>query len=361
MRFIIVAAVGLSACSGSPPESELLDGDGEPIHTCPAEPSPLESLIEGRAEDGLEDADAFEAELLDPERITVVTVGTGSPVPSDRAQTCTAVFVGGKFFLFDVGDRAQPTAESLGLPLTELDAIFVTHFHSDHIADLGEAISRSWIVGRTEPLTVYGPEGIEPIVNSFAQIYAPDVQYRVDHHGSDVFPVADLSVSAETVEHDVAGTVVYDQDGVVVRAFTVEHEPIDPALGYRVEYRGRSVGISGDTTDVEGFRALAMDNDVLVSEILEHGYVRDLACALDDADDVRNSKIFQDIRDYHTGAETLGRLAQEAGVNTLMLTHMVPSLAPSQATRRFKPAIEAGGFTGTLIVSEDGSTVVLDL
>lgn len=350
-----------AGCVPAIPESELLEADGTPIHACPDDPGTQGTQIEKRSTKALEEAEERNAQLFDPERITVVTCGTGSPIPSERAQTCTAVFVGGRFFLFDVGDRAQPSMEGLGLPVTELDAIFITHFHSDHIADLGEAMSRSWILGRTDPLTVYGPEGIAPIVDGFLTIYAPDVSYRNAHHGPTVFLESEMRVSSATVEHAPDGVVVYDQDGVVVRAFSVDHAPVEPAVGYRVEHRGRSIGISGDTIEGAGARALASNVDVLVSEVLDHGFNRDAACGLARSGDERNGTILADIRDYHTGAETLGRMADEVGVKTLMLNHLVPAQSPSKAKSRFRPLIRNGGFDGELIVSEDGSTVVLEL
>ena len=136
------------------------------------------------------------------------------------------------------------------------------------------------------------------------------------------------------------------------------HDPIEPSVGYRLEYRGKSVGISGDTTDSEGLRALSADADVLVSEVLDHQFVRDGACALDRAGQPRTATIF---RDNHIGAETLGRVAKETGVKTLMLSHMVPSQSSSAANSRFRPRIEDGGFEGELIVSDDGSTIAIEL
>ena len=94
---------------------------------------------------------ATRTDLLNPEFINVVLCGTGSPIPSPRTQSCTAVFIGGKFFLFDAGDGASRSIESLNLPLINLEAIF-THFHSDHIAGVGEVVSRSWILGRQSSL-----------------------------------------------------------------------------------------------------------------------------------------------------------------------------------------------------------------
>jgi ribonuclease Z len=357
----LVASLMLTSCAPIYSEATLLDGAGVPIHACPAEAGVQSQQIERGRVESLRVAADLRTQLLDPQRISVVTCGTGSPVPTERAQSCTAVFVGGKFFLFDVGDRAQPSIEALNLPDSSLSAVFITHFHSDHIADLGEAISRSWIRGRVTPLTVYGPEGIEPIVAGFLQVYASDVVYRSAHHGPTVFPQSSIQASAQTVAHSVAGEIVYQQDEVTVKAFTVSHHPADPSVGYRVEHRGRVVAISGDTTDGAGLRAVAANADVLVSEVLDHGYNRDSACGLDRAGDARTAAIFRDIRDYHLGAETLGRVAAETGVKTLMLTHQVPSISESDAAERFPPLIKNGGFTGKLVVSKDGTTEVLQL
>jgi hypothetical protein len=103
------------------------------------------------------------AALFSSDRITTVLVGTGSPMPSQRAHASTAVFVGGQFLLFDCGDGSARELESLGLPVARLDAVFFTHFYSDHFADLGEVIDRSWVNGRRQKLVAYGSEGIADI------------------------------------------------------------------------------------------------------------------------------------------------------------------------------------------------------
>lgn len=360
-RFSALASVVLSSCAPIYSEATLLDATGLAIHDCPADPGPQSKQIERRRVEQQGVTDDLRRELLDPLRISVVTCGTASPVPSDRAQACTAVFVAGKYFLFDVGDGAQPSIEALNLPDTELNAVFITHFHSDHIADLGEALSRSWIRGRTTPVTVYGPQGIEPIVAGFLQVYAGDVSYRNAHHGPSVLPQPSLQVTAQTIGHSVTGEVVYQQDEVTVKAFSVAHHPADPSVGYRIEYRGRVVAITGDTTDGSGVRALAANADILVSEVLDHGYNRDAACGLERAGDTRNAAIFRDIRGYHLGAETLGKMARETGVKTLMLTHLVPTISESDALDRFAPLIKNGGFTGQLVVSKDGSTETIEV
>ena len=145
---------------------------------------------------------------------------------------------------------------------------------------------------------------------------------------------------------------------MVVRAYGVDHAPILPALGYRIEYGGRSVGISGDTIDTSGLRSLAQDVDILVSEVMDKDFVLDAACAFERLGDERNADIFRDIRTYHIDVDELAALSEEAGVGTLVLTHQVPSVPPAQAQLIFGGPISAT-FGGELVVAEDGSRVTV--
>lgn len=331
-----------------------------PGDACEEPPSPVSLGIETAARAGQQQAAMTAAELLDPDTITVVTCGTGSPFPSDRTQSCTAVFAGGQFLLFDAGDGAQASMEDLMLPVVDLSAIFLTHFHSDHIADLGEVISRSWILGRTKVVPVYGGPTVERIVDGFNLVYSPDEVYRVAHHGEEVLPQETLAALARRIdEPGVDGTVVYEDGGVVVRAYGVDHSPVAPAIGYRVEFGGRSIGISGDTVDTSGLRALANGVDVLVSEVMDKGFALDTACAFERLGDERNARLLRDVRTYHVDVAELAQLSADAGVDTLVLTHQVPSLPPSQAQSLFEAPI-AAVFDGQIVVAEDGTRVTID-
>ncbi|MEO1273272.1 MAG: MBL fold metallo-hydrolase [Myxococcota bacterium] len=330
-----------------------------------AEPQSMVSrVVEAGVRANQQQADATEARLFDPDRITIVMCGTGAPIPSDRVQSCTAVFVGGKFFVFDAGDGAERSMEDLGLPVTDITAVFVTHFHSDHIADLGEVISRSWILGRTGVLPVYGGPAIERVVDGFNLIYTADELYRRAHHGETVFaPEPETQLPAEARRIDdvkVEGTVVYDEDGVVVRAYGVDHSPVAPTLGFRVEYGGRSVGISGDTIDAPGLRALADGVDVLVSEVIDREWSLEASCGLERAGDMRNATIFRDIRTYHVDVDELAQLSADANVGTLVLTHAVPAVSADQAQTQFVAPM-ARLFDGEIIAAEDGDEIVVDV
>jgi len=239
-------------------ETPLLPGDA-----CPDPSSPLAMGITAGLQQGQDATAEAVAELADPDAITVVMCGTGAPIPSDRAQSCTAVFVGGRFLVFDVGDGAQRSMEDLGLPVEDIDAVFLTHFHSDHMADVGETVSRSWILGRQTELPVYGGPAIERVVEGFNLVYTADELYRIAHHGEGNLPADTLPAMPVRIQDPgTEGAIVYDEDGPVVKAYRVDHAPVGPALGYRVEYGGRAIGISGDTVDTAGLRALASGVDL---------------------------------------------------------------------------------------------------
>ncbi|MDP3231268.1 MAG: MBL fold metallo-hydrolase [Myxococcales bacterium] len=359
MKSLVIALQVLLAIGCTSPRQDI--PPPLPEAACENPPTAQSSRIQGEVTPGL-DGDARErAALLNPDRITVVTCGTGSPVPSDRAQSCAAVFVGGQMLVFDVGDGAQPSMERLNLPVQDVSAVFITHFHSDHIADLGELISRSWILGRTTELPVIGPEGIDRVVSGFNQVYVADEAHRIAHHGEAIMrPGVLAAIARRFSDPGPDGAVVFDQGGVVVKAFRVDHTPIQPAVGYRIEHRGRVVSISGDTVDTPAFRTLATGADILVAEVMDKHFTLDMSCALGRAGSERSSIIFRDIYDYHTDTLELAQLSAAAGVKTLMLTHQVPSLPSSQAQGYFSGPIQRY-FSGELVVSEDGSRRTLDL
>lgn len=183
------------------------------------------SLLENTMRKQQEEQQEAYADFLDEDEINVVLVGTAGPMSPGLAQNSTAVFVNGKFFLFDAGDYAHKRMEQFNLPVAEIDALFLTHFHNDHIADVGEVMPRSFIMGRTKELTVYGPTGTEQLVNGFIDVYTADSAHRTDHHGEEYMP-SEFHF-ATPVEFDASATEVevYNQDGVVVTAFPSAHPP----------------------------------------------------------------------------------------------------------------------------------------
>jgi len=295
--------------------------------------------------------------VLQSPDLQVVLCGTGSPLPDkDRAGACTAVIAGGEFMLVDVGPGSWETADLAGLPTADLSAVLLTHFHSDHIGDLGEAITQSWIAGRTQPLDVYGPPGTTRVVDGFNQAYAADAHYRTIHHGEEYMPAA----AAPAVGHDVpladtpdADAVVFDRNGLRVTMFRVHHDPVTPAVGYRFDYRGRSVVVSGDTAKSANLAKHAAGADLLIHEALQPDMMSRIADVAGRVGKTRLSKMARDTLTYHTSPVEAAQIAREAGVTTLVFTHEVPGPRNVLMRRMFLAGV-ADAFPGKVVLGEDG-------
>ena len=326
----------------------------------------------------------FQAErketLLDRDRFTVFLAGTGAPINRDRNMSGIAIFANGKFFLFDAGDGVVEKMEQMGLPMPEIDAVFLTHFHSDHMDDLGAVVQRSYILGRRTFLPIFGGEGIEEIVEGIHRIYAPDFSYRTGHHGEKYMPsnlghaFKGMTIRFDGSEHGEGhglghgighlhapddGHVVYAQDGVVVTAFTVTHDPIHPALGYRVDYDGKSVVITGDSSETPNLHKFSEGADVLVSEVMNMKVVEQMENMFRALGYAGRAKIFSDIRNYHLSTDEVGKLAADAGVKTLILTHLVPASDDEDYMNLVFRDEVAKHYDGEIVLAKDGTEFVL--
>ena len=320
-----------------------------------------------RLEDGLLSRAARRAvqpdrgEWLDDGALHVILCGTGSPLPSaERAGPCTAVIAGGHFLLVDVGPGSNANLGLWRLPRARLDGVLLTHFHSDHIGELGETALLSWAFGRSEPLTVYGPPGVDRVVSGFEEAYKLDSGYRVAHHGAEVMPPGASALHARTVAAPTTGgaAVVLEADGLRVQAFAVDHDPVRPAYGYRFDFAGRSVVVSGDTRKSPNLVANAAGVDLLVHEALAAHVVRAARDANAGAGLARRAKILDDVIGYHTTPMEAAEVAAESGAGLLVLTHLVPPPDNGVLRRLFVRGV-ASAWDGEVVLGEDGMHFVL--
>jgi ribonuclease Z len=300
-------------------------------------------------------------ELQRIDRITTILCGTGSPLAQVGPQTCTAVFVNGQFLLFDVGNNTLSSMNRLNLPVYELDAVFITHFHNDHYADLGDVMEWSWILGRRHILPIYGPTGITQIVDGFLSAYELEESYRTAHHGEELMPPE--WAPSEPIEFappdDDAAILIYEQDGVTVKAFRVNHAPVEPSVGYRIEYAGKVVALSGDTVRTTSLLEHSRNADLLVSEVMNKEMVETMENVFREIGNTDQATLLFDIRDYHMDVSDVGALAQEANVQHLALNHLAPKPQSSlQANRLFRDPVREF-YTGELSVGEDGMQIVI--
>jgi ribonuclease Z len=319
---------------------------------------------------------ATRTDLLSPDALRVVLCGTGNPLPDrNRAAACTAIFAGGNLYLVDIGPGSWKNLALWHVPAARLAAILLTHYHSDHIGDLGEANLETWANGRDHPLRVYGPPGVDQVVGGFARAYALDEGYRVAHHGAALMPPADWKMEPLVVKIDTpagaspcagGSAAVLDENGVKVTAFTVNHAPVVPAYGYRFDYNGRSVVVSGDTTVCANLVAESKGADVLIHEAQSANMVKMIQAAAHRAGNARAEKIMHDIQSYHTTPVEAATEANEAGVQLLVLSHLGPPTPNAIARMAFMRGVAAVrprgvvmGFDGMLLTLPIGSKTII--
>jgi ribonuclease Z len=194
----------------------------------------------------------------------VILLGTGAPPPVlDRFGPSTLVEVGPEKFIFDAGRGAMQRLHQLQIPFANITGVFLTHHHSDHVVGFTDLWLTGWIGRpwgqRSAPLRVWGPEGTKQMMEHLPKAFFVDIRVR-----SKSYSAEGVKLEAEEIREGV----VYDKDGVKVSAFEVDHGGEElPAFGYRVDYRGRSAVLSGDTTFNENLIRHAKGADLLVHEV----------------------------------------------------------------------------------------------
>lgn len=290
---------------------------------------------------------------LPADQLHVGFCGTGSPLPNrDRAAACTVVIANGKLFVFDMGEGAGKTLSLMGMPLGKIEGVWLTHLHSDHFEGLGPFTLQRWAgTSATTPLQVSGPEGVTEITQGLNAAYRIDSTYRIAHHGAAVVPPSGFGMTGTAIQPGV----VYNANGVQITAFSVDHGPIKPAFGYRVDFKGKSVTITGDTAFTPKLAEAAKGSDLLVSELLSPRLVNILVNSAQKAGMTNRAKIFRDIQNYHISPEQAADVAKSADVGMLAFTHIVPSVPKMLEFALVGNA--ADRYNGPISVMHDGDMV----
>lgn len=272
------------------------------------------------------------------QEMTVILLGTGTPAPNpERAGPATLVRAGDQTLLIDAGRNVTTRLWQKRIPFRDIDAVFLTHFHHDHINGLGDLWMTGWLGTdyglRRKPMLLVGPEGVGKIAGGLELAYSRNVEIRtLDENLPE-------EAASFTVHEFTSPGVVYDEGGVSVQAFTVNHgELITPAVGYRIDYAGLSVVISGDTTYDERVAAAARGTDLLIHEVMAF-----------DAKAMQAIPTATQIAAHHTTPEEAGRIFDMASPRLAAYSHLVlRGTSDEELTRRTRTA-----YDGPLVIGRD--------
>jgi ribonuclease Z len=241
-------------------------------------------------------------------RVVLLGSGAGPLVNLKQYGASTLVEAGGVRLLFDCGRGATLRLAQIGVPVGSISRLFLTHLHSDHVVQIPDLLLTGWAGGgRRVPLEVWGPEGTRDMFDHLQQAFAFDIRMRRDV--DERIPGNGI----EVVSHDIKEGVVFDDGGIKVTAVLVDHAPLAPAFGYRIDYRGHAVVLSGDTRVSENLIRVAEGVDVLVHEVLDAGTVQ--------RSFPNNKEIAEAILAKHTTPEQAGRVFSRVKPRLAVYSH----------------------------------------
>lgn len=273
----------------------------------------------------------------------LILLGTGGgPRPRKASSASAQVIIrNNAAYVIDCGNGVARQLVLADVPLPTLRHIFVTHHHSDHNADYGNLIWLAWTAGLRTQIDTWGPPPLAKMTRLFFEMNETDINARIADEGRVL-----LAPLIHVHELREEGLVMRD-DQVTVRATLVDHPPLAPAFAYRFDAPDRSIAISGDTARSDNLVKLAQGADVLVHSAVYLPAVDRLVARVPNATALKRSIIAG-----QTSAEDVGRVAQAAGVKTLVLSHLIPADDP-EVTEQMWIAAARIHFRGSVIVGKD--------
>ena len=275
----------------------------------------------------------------------LVMLGTaGGPVPGrPRKMTSHVMLSNGAAYILDCGLGVTDRFAETGIPFNAVRSIFITHHHPDHNCEYGPFLLVGWVNGLRPSVRSYGPPPLKEMTEDFLRAYKTTIAFWAEDFK--MMPLGMIDVT----EVSGAGPVMHD-DNVTVTSTVVQHPPVTPALGYRFEFRDRVIAFSGDTTPLGAVAQIARRADVLVHEAMYfQGLEELLRLRISQGVQVNIDAWMAHMRADHSPVEDVGRIAAEAGVKTLVISHLVPDIDNDDTWR----AADAKSFKGEIIVAQD--------
>ena len=292
-------------------------------------------------------------------RFDVIFLGTGSPLPSaERCGAGQVVVAGDVHVLVDCGWGAARRLRPAGVDPRVIDVALFTHMHTDHMTDVPDFLFQRWTGGATVPLRVFGPEGTQEMVDGFLMAMRRDIGFRQAHHGDKLHPDG---IRVEVIEIATPKSIetFLEIGGLRFEAFEVDHFPVVPAFGYRATFDGRSVVLSGDTSLCDSLAAACQGVDLLVCEAMNVPMLQGIIAALKAGGREREAGLMGDVPSYHISTTEIAKLANEAGVGEVVLSHIIPPIPNDAAAETTFMAGMGELFAGPVRVARDMQRVTV--
>lgn len=290
----------------------------------------------------------------------LITLGTrGGPIPmAERAQSSNVLIVNGAFYIVDAGEGITRRLTRAGIPIRDIDNIFITHPHSDHTGGLGGLLSTEYDYNRTKPVNIYGPPGTDAIAKALVQFLTVSADIRISE-GMRTVPAAKVFFG-----HDAGTGVIYEDANVKVTAAENSHfhfPPGSPAYGkyksysYRFETADRVIVFSGDTGPSAALDELARHADLLVTEVISVEEWKEQQIKTGRWQSMTPEQQARALRrefEEHITPDEIGKLATRANVKTVVLSHFLPATDPKDAYERLGDQVSEH-FSGRVVVAKD--------
>lgn len=285
--------------------------------------------------------------------------GTGAPqatMQQIRKPACLAIIADNDFMLFDAGEGTTASLAGMGLPIKDISNIFITHWHSDHIGGLGSIINESWLDGRGKTMNIYGPQGVNQVIEGLRLAYTPDASYR-----KKVVDEKFAFGNPHVVQASDTPSLVYQDKVMSISSFKAMHEPVNPAVGYIIEYQRCKIIVSGDTKVNPVLANNIKGTDLLVNEAMSRYLIdNDVEQIIKNTNP--NPKLMDSInsiKNYHSDSIDLAKIAESGAVKNLVLTHLIPVIPSTDvAKKQFATGMDKY-YTGNLYVANDMDEVTI--
>jgi len=292
--------------------------------------------------------DASRRSMAQPPLTRLILLGTGGG-PRPRAQSsgsAQVIIAGGRLYVVDCGDGVARQLVRAGVTLDTLSNIFITHHHSDHNAEFGLLLNNAWAIGLKTPVDAYGPKGMHELANGFWQAYRFDIETRMADEGRpDLRKLTNI--------HEYTEGPVMSAPDVKVTALRNVHPPITESFALKFEFPDKTIVFSGDTAYFPPLAEFAKGADILVHEVMYAPALERLLARTPNA-----PTLMAHLKASHTLTGEVGHIATQAGVKTLVLSHLVPADDPSVTEQVWTDAVRPA-WKGELIVGRDLMEIAL--